>query len=249
MIATGQATDVGLVRSRQEDRIFDSGVVFGVADGMGGLARGDFAAATVAQVFSQVCPAGASTSELRTLVREATNSAHDLITKDVRPLLQFGRRADTGAGSTVAGFAHGRATAGAAWLIFHVGDSRVYSFDGELTQLTADHSVVQEMVSAGMLTPAEARHHPRRNIVTRAVGTLVSHQPSFSLVPDHGQVLLACTDGVTDELSDDQIAHILAAHDDLQEAARTIVQRAVGAGGHDNATVILARSTPEEGQL
>lgn len=239
------ATDVGLVRVRQEDRYLDTEPVLAVADGMGGLARGDFAAATVIECLATIS-GHQSTAQLRGQIRDAIDHAHDKITRDMRRSLQFGKKTVTGAGSTVAGMAYGYGTAKNAWLVFNVGDSRVYQFDGTLTQLTTDHSVVQEMVETGFITADEAHVHPRRNIVTRAIGTLVSHEPAFKLVEDTGQILIACSDGVSDELTHDQIEKIMHTTPDLEKAAQSIVRAALAAGGHDNATVVIARTM--EGQ-
>jgi protein phosphatase len=144
-------------------------------------------------------------------------------------------------GTTVSGIAVVTEDGAPRWAVFNVGDSRVYRFaDGELVQVTVDHSEVQELVDAGLLDPDEAARHPLRNLLTRALGSReLSEVDVWVLEPQPGERFLACTDGLTGELDDDAIAGILAAEDDPQAAAEALVAAAVSAGGRDNVTAVV----------
>ncbi|MGO1402542.1 MAG: PP2C family protein-serine/threonine phosphatase [Flaviflexus sp.] len=239
-IETGHATAVGHVRTKQEDRYLDAAPVIAVADGMGGLDRGDYAAETMIAALED-CTFGGTTAEARSAIKSAITKADTKLAK-VRAKKNGGE-----SGTTIVGAVLGRGTARDCWLIFHVGDSRLYTFeDGSLQQLTCDHSLVQELMETGMLTEAQARIDPRRSIVTRAVGTAVSSQPDFRLVEARGQLLIACSDGISDELDDEDIAWIISenADKDPSEIATALVDAALEMGGHDNATVVVARAIP-----
>jgi len=128
--------------------------------------------------------------------------------------------------------------------IAHAGDSRAYLFrDGQLIQVTADHTVVQALVDAGMISADEARHHHRRHVVTNVLGGPSEgvHAEIHKINLRDGDVLLFCSDGLTEPVADDEIAAVLAGHADPEEAAQTLVGRALEAGGPDNVTVVVAR--------
>src|SRR5690606_9407700 len=148
--------------------------------------------------------------------------------------------------------------AGAHWMTFNVGDSRTYQWDGRrLEQQSVDHSAVQELVASGVIDASEAASHPQRNVVTRALGADDEVEPDVWLVPLRGhQTFLLCSDGLTKELDDDEIARIIAFHD--QQSARepdgpTLPERLVGAaiaaGGRDNVTVVIVESEGVEVDL
>lgn len=141
------------------------------------------------------------------------------------------------------------------WIVFNVGDSRTYQLTGPLvgedvtatsgpvgvTQLTVDHSEVQYLVSIGQLTPAQALVHPRRNVITRALGTGQIWEPDVIVVPAvPGQRLLMCSDGLTGELSPAHIARVLHSVRHPKEAADVLVQAALRTGGRDNVTLVVA---------
>jgi serine/threonine protein phosphatase PrpC len=150
-------------------------------------------------------------------------------------------------GTTLAGLALVRSEASHHWMAFNVGDSRVYSWDGRLLeQVTVDHSAVQELLDLGQITALEASEHPHRNVVTRAIGVGDVVDPDVWLLPVSGkQLFLVCSDGLTKELDDDQIAVILADRfalpGDLSVAER-LVEAALAAGGSDNVTVVVVES-------
>lgn len=228
-IEIGSATAIGHVRQRQEDRLLAAPPVIAVADGMGGLEDGDMAAERMIEELTAMQLDG-STAQARAEIKRAI----------ARAARAIGPRS----GTTVVGAVLARATATHSWLVFHVGDSRMYSYaDGELEALTTDHSLVQELIDTGMLGREEARYDPRRSIVTRAVGADVCAEPAFRHVAASGQILLACSDGITDELSEWEIAEILGRGGSLDHIAQALVEAALEAGGSDNATVVLARAS------
>jgi protein phosphatase len=143
-------------------------------------------------------------------------------------------------GTTITGLALLEASSGDQLMVFNVGDSRVYRLvEGRLDQVTVDHSEVQELVLAGVITRDQARVHPRRNIVTRALGTDPGPRPDYWLLPaTAGDRFLVCSDGLYTEVPDERIA-VLLASGTPQVAAASLVTAAEDAGGHDNVTVVV----------
>jgi serine/threonine protein phosphatase PrpC len=238
-------SDVGAVRSSNEDSFLAAPPFWIVADGMGGHAHGDLASRSAVEVFERARSAGAASArDVLAAVQEANAAVLSL-------------REDTLSGTTLTGVAIVDIDgAGPHWMTFNVGDSRTYLWDGRrLEQQSIDHSAVQELVAAGVITPADAAAHPQRNVVTRALGAESEVEPDVWLVPLRGrQTFLLCSDGLTKELDDDEIARIIVFHD--QQASRepegpTLPERLVGAaiaaGGRDNVTVVVVESElPEE---
>jgi protein phosphatase len=134
-----------------------------------------------------------------------------------------------------------RAGGSSHWAVFNVGDSRVYHYvHGELHQVSVDHSEVQELISAGYITPQQAKTHPERNVVTRSLGTDPAPVPDIWVFPPiAGERFLICSDGLSRELEDTEIETILHREPVAQEAATALVTRAVEAGGRDNITVVV----------
>ena len=226
----GSATDVGLVREQNEDAFWAGDGLFVVADGMGGRLAGEVASALAIQ-------------QLGDYARGVGNTTADLVkavTGANRAIVESGAQsgARRGMATTVTGLC---LVAGPRWAVFNVGDSRVYRWaDQRLAQLTVDHSAVQEMVAAGFLDADEARTHPRRNVVTRALGALPSPDVDVWELPvTPGERFLICSDGLTTELADDEIAEALASEPEPQAAADELVARTLRAGGHDNVTVVV----------
>jgi PPM family protein phosphatase len=149
-----------------------------------------------------------------------------------------------GMGTTLTGLAIIDRSGDPRWLVFNVGDSRVYRFaDDELTQLTVDHSEVEELVAAGRLSAAQAKEYPRRNVVTRSLGLVPAPAADvWVLAPAAPERFLVCSDGLTLELSDDSIAAVLRAESDPQRAADRLVAVTLDAGGRDNVTVLVIDS-------
>lgn len=233
-LRVGSATDVGRVRGHNEDAVLAQGGVLLVADGMGGHAAGEVASGITVETMGELVDrddlaVADVVGQLRLANRRILASARS----------GTGRR---GMGTTATGAVLVDHEEGARWAVVNVGDSRVYRCaDGELTQLTVDHSEVQQLVDAGVITPAEAAVHPARNVVTRSLGVPGLLRPDVVLVPPvAGEQLLACSDGLTNELSDEQVRDILQAHPEPGAAADALVRAAVEAGGRDNVTVVVA---------
>jgi PPM family protein phosphatase len=240
-IAHSAQTDVGRVRSVNEDAFLAEVPVFIVADGMGGHARGDAASRVVIETFRRHIESGRPTSPEQVL--DAIHSSNEA----VRALSEVGEEGTAVAGTTLTGVALVDAGGGAGfhWMVFNIGDSRVYSWDGRtLEQLSVDHSAVQELVDAGLIRPEDAERHPERNVITRALGADDIVDPDVWLIPATGrQVLLICSDGLPREVDDEQIARILAG--DTGHAvglAGELVDAALEQGGRDNVTVIVVES-------
>jgi serine/threonine protein phosphatase PrpC len=228
-IRCGSASDVGRLRPENQDSLFVGDRTWIVADGMGGQAAGGLASRLALESLREL---DGRPNEPGTLA-EAIATANESLLAEGRKHPQH-----HGMGTTVTGIvllADGR------WAVLNVGDSRVYRFAaGELTQLTVDHSAVQELVEAGLLSAADALHHPRRNIVTRSLGTAPGPRPDIAVrEPVPGERFLICSDGLTNELIDAEIAEVLRDAVDAQAAADELVARAIDAGGRDNVTVIV----------
>jgi PPM family protein phosphatase len=231
-------SDVGLARSGNEDSYFCGRTVFAVADGLGGHQGGEVASAAAVEPLAALdgrafADPGEAAEALATAIREANTAILDRAAGD--PGLW-------GMGTTVTA----AVVASERHLQFaHVGDSRAYLLrDGNLGQLTTDHTVVGELVRRGRLTPAQAAIHPERSILTRAVGL----DPSVPVdLPDPlelqaGDQVLLCSDGLTEAVDDDEIADLLAATTDGTAACRALIDAANAAGGPDNITVVLLRA-------
>lgn len=233
MLRVGAATDTGRVRDHNEDSALAEGGIFVVADGMGGHAAGEVASGIVVETMREL----ASRDDLA-----ADDITQQLLVANQRILAAVEAHPDQrGMGTTATGLA--LVTAGGAdhWAVFNVGDSRVYRhIAGTLTQMTVDHSEVQELVDAGVITTQEARIHPARNVVTRSLGTDYAYQSDVWVLPPYaGERFVICSDGLTNEISDEGLSEILQQHPDPQIAAEELVRAAVEAGGRDNVTVIV----------
>lgn len=224
-------TDTGLHRAVNEDSYLAEAPVFLVADGMGGYEAGDRASAAVVAAFREHL-AGRESAELEQ-VRDALLSA-DARVADVA--------SDTirGAGSTVAGVVLTTHDGMPFWLVFNVGDSRVYRHDpAGLEQLTIDHSLGQELIDRGQLRREDLATFPGRNVITRAIGASDSMADSWLLPVVDGERLLVCSDGLHSEISDEDIRAVLAAAGSPAAAARELVARANAHGGRDNISVVV----------
>jgi PPM family protein phosphatase len=234
-------TDIGMKRKNNEDVFVlrpDPGMAL-VADGLGGAASGEVASRIFAETALDVFPAGTMLSERETpdRVRRAFLQANDRIIAAARE-----NPAHRGMGCT----AELMAFRGEDCVLGHAGDSRTYLFrHGRLRQLTRDHSFVQEQVDEGLLTPAEARRHPFRNVILRAVG--VDEMLDVDLIREkvlHRDLFLLCSDGLTDMVDDAAIAHVLSLGIDPDRKVDMLVDAALAAGGLDNVTVVLCEIVP-----
>ena len=229
-LAWGTATAVGQ-REDNQDRFLASPPVFAVADGMGGHVGGAAAAEAVVEALRSLTGTGTTTVERILLALQRADG-------EIRG---FRGPDKTGAGTTVAGVALVDEGNGPQWAVFHVGDSRVYRWrQGSLELCTKDHSVVQELIDAGYISDASAGTHPQRHIITRALG--VGPRPEadvvvFPIVP--GDRFLACSDGLTGELSDAQIATLLGAETGVEQLATELTAAAERVGARDNVTVVV----------
>jgi serine/threonine protein phosphatase PrpC len=232
----GSATDVGRVRTVNEDSVLAVPGLFVVADGMGGHAAGEVASQLAVAEFARLAErAPVRAEDLLETVRRANEHI-------VSAGAERGDR--YGMGTTLTGVGvvgTGQFEQGEQLAVFNVGDSRVYRCTGgQLEQLTVDHSAVQELVDAGRLTAQAARTHPRRNVVTRSLGSQPSPVADLWLVqPVAGDRYLVCSDGLTGELEDPAIAELLRANPDPQAAADQLVSQALAAGGNDNVTAVV----------
>jgi len=238
-------SDVGNVRKVNEDSVLAQAPVFLVADGMGGHAQGDVASQTVLRVFDEHIARDLPSTPERIL--DAIHSSNDA----VRDLSADGDSGTAVSGTTLAGIALVDAgdEVGYHWMAFNVGDSRVYTWsDGVLTQLSIDHSAVQEMVDAGLICKADAEKHPERNVITRAIGADEFVDADVWLLPAAGeQAFLICSDGLTKEIDDEAIARLLATDMHLAADGRSradiLVDAAIEHGGRDNVSAVYVEST------
>lgn len=224
------ATHPGLVRRVNEDSHLarDRDGLWVVADGMGGHAHGDWASHAVVQAMESVA--------VSTDFHAATQAVADAIHSANRRIWSESQRRGQQMGSTAVALL----IAGGCFAALWVGDSRIYVLrDGELHPLTRDHSQVQEMVDRGLITPAEAQHHPRGHVLARAIG--VGARLSVDVVTDDvmpGDLFLLCSDGLTGVLDDAAIGRIMAAGH-RQAALDALIAGALDGGAPDNVTAIL----------
>jgi protein phosphatase len=228
----GASTDVGMVRQQNEDSYLAEENLYVVADGMGGHNAGEVASALAVTTLKAGARTGIDSVErFRELVQQANTAIY---TASLDDSTQSGMGTTLTALSIVAGEEP-------RVLVANVGDARTYLWrNGALTRLSVDHSYVQELVNEGIITPEEARVHPRRNIVTRALGIDRSVVVDvFSHLVRTGDRIVLCSDGLVDEVSDADIAVVLGQHSDPQDTAEALVMVANTAGGRDNTTVIV----------
>ena len=233
VVTWGSATDTGRVRARNEDAVLAQAPVFLVADGMGGHLGGEVASQMTVDTF-------------REILGRPTLVAADIpaLLQDANEAIRLRARVDPSVndmGTTAVGLAMVTQDGGDYWLAFNVGDSRIYRLhDGVLTQISVDHSYVQDLVAAGRIAPEEARTHPERNIVTRVLGVQDHPIPDFWVFPpEPGERFLICSDGLTGELDDPTLERLLCIDAPPYDVARLLVETANQAGGRDNISVIV----------
>ena len=228
----GSRTDIGCLRDHNEDSLVVPPPLFAVADGMGGHAAGEVASEIAVRVLSELAPEHPDGEALGRAIEEAN-----------RAVIQAARegRGRQGMGTTMTA----AMLEGERLVIAQVGDSRAYLLhQGKLQQLTRDHSLMADMIEAGQLTPEEARTHPQRSVITRALGSDAHLHPDiYEINVETGDRLLICSDGLSGMIFDDQIENTLRRVQDPQRCASQLVNEAIAAGGHDNVTVIVADVT------
>ena len=233
-------TDVGLKRNNNQDFVYASDHRIGpleglliVADGMGGQAAGDLASRLCVEAMVDTiegCSEKSCVKVLSKAIRAANTAVVQRAVHD--PALE-------GMGTTLVAAVpdHG------SLYVANVGDSRLYILDDDrIEQITHDHSLVEEMVRAGKLRPDQARNHPKKNIITRAIGEDGDLQIDFFDVGlNRGDIALLCSDGLTNMVEDEQIYRIVRSSQNLPEAGRKLIDAANYAGGQDNISVVLAK--------
>lgn len=230
VLGVASVTDPGLKRLVNEDSLLAESPVFLVADGMGGYEAGDLASAAVVDAFRPLTSEGyADLAGIRDALIAASAGVAAVAGETTR-----------GAGSTVTGAVIVEHDGAPHWLVFNVGDSRVYRHVGsELEQLTVDHSLGQELVDKGELAREDMQAYAERNVITRAIGAADSTADSWLWPMVNGERLLICSDGLHSELPDEGIRATLTMSGKPESAAATLVQRAKDAGGRDNISVIV----------
>lgn len=240
-LAHGSRTDVGRVRQVNEDAFLVAPPVFVVADGMGGHDGGDVASRVVVEEFERLAAAGYDPAR-------GTEAVAATLAECQRRVSAYGAervatgRARAHAGTTVAAALLVTGPDGEpGWLLVNLGDSRIYRLtDGRLDQVSVDHSVVQQLVDAGRITPEEAARHPERHVITKALGGPDAAEADYFTLPLAGaERLLLCSDGVNGMIGDAEIHEVLRDVADAQDAADELVRRALEAGGQDNATAVV----------
>ncbi|MEO8780019.1 MAG: protein phosphatase 2C domain-containing protein [Rhodanobacter sp.] len=233
MIELGHGTHVGLRRTRNEDT-YHADVALGlflVADGMGGHQHGEVASALVRNAMVELVSSGLG-------LIEAVNGAAERLLAHTRPSSDI-----LPMGTTIAALR----IAGGCYEVAWVGDSRIYLWQQALRQVSHDHSLVQALIKAGQLDPAQAARHAQRNVLTQALGVTATPQLHIGMARgtlEPGMSFLLCSDGLTEDLDDASIARIVARTDlTAQECADQLLLSALDAGGGDNVTVILVRSS------
>lgn len=232
-LAYGFGTDRGLRRALNEDSLLVRPDLFAVADGMGGHESGEVAS----RICVETLGGADGTRDTGKAPLNAAVLLELMCEADARIRLVGSSRA----GTTLTGVALTEDAGTPCWLVFNVGDSRTYRLNGgQLTQISVDHSEVQEMYARGEISATEALVHPRRHVITRALGTGTDSEPDFWLLPvQDGDRMLVCSDGLTSEVGDDQIQQILSRLQQPQAAADALIQAALRSGGRDNISVIV----------
>ena len=235
-------TDVGKKRKLNQDFIYASDERIGnlpnlliVADGMGGHAAGEYASRYAVEAMVDYITASEETWPVRLLSGAVSAANATVLEQSLVDKSMEGMGTTLVAATLVDGCLY----------VVNVGDSRLYILDDEIWQVTNDHSLVEEMVRAGELTPEKARIHPDKNVITRAVGTsrkVTADYFDVEMLPS--DVILMCSDGLTNMIRDDQILKIVKEAASLEEAVQELVDTANRNGGSDNISVILA--SPEE---
>lgn len=235
-LSCGYGTDRGLRRETNEDSYIAADPVFAVADGMGGHEAGEIASGICVRILARI-------TQLARGGRDATAG----VVQEYLLLADESIRDATGsrAGTTLSGVVVVERSGVPYWLVLNLGDSRTYRVSkGQFSQVSVDHSEVQELVDAGHITQAQAAVHPRRHVVTRALGAGEEIEADFWLLPvEEGDRILVCSDGLNGELDDQHIARILRSRADPQAAVDELIQAALRSGGRDNVTCIVLDAT------
>ncbi|WP_114856406.1 PP2C family serine/threonine-protein phosphatase [Brachybacterium sp. YJGR34] len=239
-VVSAATTHVGHVRATNEDSILDAAPIYLVADGMGGHNAGEVASAIAVEEFEKL------TIQENVTVEQLGDALSSAATR----IGELGGESTLGAGTTVSLVATMVLDEVGYWVVLNLGDSRVYRLSADIfEQVTVDHSVVQELMDRGELTPEQARMHPYRHMVTRALGAGPESDPDYWLIPaETGDRMLICSDGLTGEVDDATIERVLRSPSDVRTIGEDLVRLALDGGGHDNISVVLVEAVEVEGQ-
>ena len=238
------ATDIGQKRTMNQDFVFASASpvgnlpnLFVVADGMGGHNAGDFASRYGVSVLVESVKRDTNFNPVR-IIRHGIEAANSQIFEQAKRDISMEGMGTTMVVATVVGnYAY----------VANVGDSRLYLINQGIVQLTKDHSLVEEMVRLGGIKPEEAKHHPDKNIITRAIGAKDSVEVDFY---EHrlkkGDIILMCTDGLSNMVEDEELFHIVQGGRDIVESAQSLVETAKENGGTDNIGIVLLEPFADE---
>ncbi|TPW76726.1 PP2C family serine/threonine-protein phosphatase [Schumannella sp. 10F1B-5-1] len=231
--SSAAVSHVGKIRASNQDSGYVGPHLFVVADGVGGHAGGDVASAIAAKRIAEADQAYPTAQDAEFALQSALIAANQLLAETV-----FEHSELTGMGTTVSALAR----VGDEMVMAHIGDSRVYLFrDGELSQISADHTFVQRLVDSGRITPEEAAVHPRRSVLMRVLGDVdaAPEIDTMTLRTQPGDRWLICSDGLSSYVPEDRIAGVLMHVGDVDAAAYRLVKEALDHGGPDNVTVVL----------
>ena len=227
-ISFGSRTDIGYVRDHNEDSLIIIPPLFAVADGMGGHEAGEIASEITVNTLAELAPSHLDAEGLTAAVEAANYNVMKA------PRQGIGR---DGMGTTLTA----AMLEGERLLIAQVGDSRAYLLHkGHLQQITRDHSLMADLIEAGQITPEEARVHPNRSVITRAIGSDIHMRPDiYELNVDAGDRILLCSDGLSSMISNNAIESIMRRQSDAQHCADELITAALENGGADNVTVVV----------
>ncbi len=238
----GAVTDVGLIREINQDCMFAGSIesfpLYIVADGMGGHNAGEIASSMAVDIIEKVFTVNKdkliSEESIKQTIEEAIVTANEKIYLQSKKIPDY---AGMGTTITLAYIFENKIYIG------HVGDSRAYFITkDEIKQITDDHSLVNELIKNGSITPEEAINHPQKNLITRAVGTSSDIQLDFYVLDyKPNDILIICSDGLTNMLNDDDIMKLIKSEDDIDIACNNLISIANENGGRDNITVIVIK--------
>ncbi len=233
-VVSAAATHVGKVRAMNEDSHLNVPPIFLVADGMGGHNAGEVASAIAVEEFEKLGVQESVTIE----------QLGDALALAAERIAELGPEGGLGAGTTVALVATMVLDDVGYWVVLNLGDSRVYRLSDDIfEQVSVDHSVVQELMDRGDLTPEQAKSHPYRHMVTRALGAGPTSDPDYWLIPaEAGDRMLICSDGLTGEVDDATIERLLRSPADVRTVCENLVDLALESGGRDNVTVLVVEA-------
>jgi len=240
----GSRTDVGQVRAVNQDNVYAQAPLFAVADGVGGAQGGEVASSVALETL--VAALGAPEDNPRTTLEAlvaGVRKANRVVFERSLSSLEL-----RGMGTTLVALALVTSNGDERLCVVNVGDSRGYVVqDGRLVQITRDHSYVEDLVELGEISRDEARHHPKKNLVTRALGVEPDIEvDAWEVVPFPGDRYLLCSDGLTNEVDDDEVVRILTETSDAQAAADALTRLANERGGHDNISVVVVDVTADD---